>query len=265
MGFGSRGYNIIYAKNKMKIQDIPWITHTHTDCYDVCQIYNGQMPQFLWGDSFWDNHYYLIDKKRLENKEKYNLSGNFFHYDDEISYPRRLLNILVNIDSEYIVFDHEDMMLYEKANLNMINDALNSMYINNIDSVRFIKNINAKYNKLDDISSMEIIDPKSDWIFSIQPSIWKKDKLISILKKNLNVNIWDLEYKSQRVVRKLNIQIGVLAGNCKQRGMYHCDSEYYPYIATALFKGKWTISEYEKELSILFDKYNIDPLIRGGI
>ena len=112
---------------------------------------------------------------------------------------------------------------------------------------------------------MEIIDPKSDWIFSIQPSIWKKDKLISILKKNLNVNIWDLEYKSQRVVRKLNIQIGVLAGNCKQRGMYHCDSEYYPYIATALFKGKWTISEYEKELSILFDKYNIDPLIRENM
>ena len=84
MGFGSRGYNIIYAKNKMRIQDIPWITHTHTDCYDVCQIYNGQMPQFLWGDSFWDNHYYLIDKKRLENKEKYISNGEFNDIGDAL-------------------------------------------------------------------------------------------------------------------------------------------------------------------------------------
>ena len=136
---------------------------------------------------------------------------------------------------------------------------------NDIASIRFIKNINAKYQLFNNSKSIEIIDPKSDWIFSIQPSIWKKEVLISILKKNLNVDIWTLEYRSQKVVKKLKIKIGVLAGNCKQRGSYHCDSEYYPYIATALFKGKWVISEYEKELNTLFEKYHIDPLIRGGV
>ena len=30
----------------MKIQNIPWITHTHTDYYDVCRIYEGEMPYF---------------------------------------------------------------------------------------------------------------------------------------------------------------------------------------------------------------------------
>ena len=59
------------------------------------------------------------------------------------------------MDSKYIVLT-EDMILYEKANINMINDAFKSIYKNNIDSVRFIKNINAKYNKLDDKSSIEI-------------------------------------------------------------------------------------------------------------
>ena len=55
------------------------------------------------------------------------------------------------------------------------------------------------------------------------------------------------------------------SGDGKKRGKFHCDSEYYPFIATALFKGKWTISEYPEELKNLFAKYKIDPLIRGGI
>ena len=62
-----------------------------------------------------------------------------------------------------------------------------------------------------------------------------------------------------KVVRNLILRLEYSRANVNKR-MYHCDSEYYPYIATALFKGKWTISEYEK-MSILFDKYNIDPLI----
>ena len=74
-----------------------------------------------------------------------------------------------------------------------------------------------------------------------------------------------MEYRSQKVIRKLGIRIGVLSGECKKRGMLHADSEFYPYIATALFKGKWTISEYEKELKFLLNKYQIDPLIRGAI
>ena len=93
----------------------------------------------------------------------------------------------------------------------------------------------------------------------------ERNTLINLLKKNLNVNCWQLEYKSQKVVKKLGIKIGVLAGDCNKRGKFHCDSEYYPYIATAIFKGKWTISEYPKELEVLFKKYSIDPLIRGGV
>ena len=44
----------------MKIQELDWVTHTHTDCYDVCNIYDGEMPSNLWGKDFWENHYYLI-------------------------------------------------------------------------------------------------------------------------------------------------------------------------------------------------------------
>ena len=231
----------------MQIQDLKWITHTHTDCYDVCKIYDGEMPSKLWGDQFWENHYYLINSEYKSKKEELKLSGNFFYYEDYLFYPLRLLNILSNINSEIVILDHEDMILYDKANLDEINKALILIEKKNLDSIRFIKNINAKYNKIEN-SQVEIIDKKSEWIFSIQPSIWRRNSLISVLKRNLNVNIWQLEYKSQKVVRKLGLNIGVLGGDGKKRGKFHCDSEYYPFIATALFKGKWTISEYPEEL-----------------
>ena len=35
-------------------------------------------------------------------------------------------------------------------------------------------------------------------------------------KRNLNANIWELEYKSQKVVRELGIKIGVLSGKSKK-------------------------------------------------
>jgi len=48
-----------------------------------------------------------------------------------------------------------------------------------------------------------------------------------------------------------------------KRGIYHWDSGIYPYIATAVVKGKWDYECYSKELSKLMDKYKIDPNIRG--
>ena len=49
----------------------------------------------------------------------------------------------------------------------------------------------------------------------------------------------------------------------KKRGLYHYDSTIFPYIATAINKGKWNMSEYSKELDFLFKEYNVNPFERG--
>ena len=43
----------------------------------------------------------------------------------------------------------------------------------------------------------------------------------------------------------------------------HHNSWIYPYIATAVVKGKWNVAEYQKELDVLFNEYNINPFERG--
>ena len=57
----------------------------------------------------------------------------------------------------------------------------------------------------------------------------------------------------------------VKLGNEVKRGLYHCDSIVFPYIATAINKGRWNTSEYRKELTLMFSKYDINPTIRGEV
>jgi hypothetical protein len=47
--------------------------------------------------------------------------------------------------------------------------------------------------------------------------------------------------------------------------MYHWDSDVYPYVATAVVKGKWSYSEYVDELTELLGEYEIDPDVRGKV
>ena len=50
-----------------------------------------------------------------------------------------------------------------------------------------------------------------------------------------------------------------------KRGVYHCDSIIFPYISTAIVKGKWNESEYKNELNSVFTEFNINKTIRGVI
>ena len=38
----------------------------------------------------------------------------------------------------------------------------------------------------------------------------------------------------------------------------HFDSFVWPYIATAIVKGKWNITQYSKELDLILNESNID-------
>jgi len=45
--------------------------------------------------------------------------------------------------------------------------------------------------------------------------------------------------------------------------MYHWDSGIYPYFATAIVKGKWSIEEYGDLLNNILEENKIEKSIRG--
>ena len=73
------------------------------------------------------------------------------------------------------------------------------------------------------------------------------------------MSIWDFELAIAVDTKSYMVRVG----GERKRGMYHCDSIVFPYIATAINKGKWNYNEYQKELDILFLEYNMNPFERG--
>ena len=47
--------------------------------------------------------------------------------------------------------------------------------------------------------------------------------------------------------------------------MFHYDSNAYPYVATAIVKGKWNMSGYPNELNRILKENNIDKNVRGEV
>ena len=97
-------------------------------------------------------------------------------------------------------------------------------------------------------------------LFSIQPTIIKIKTLKHIYKTVPGKNIWEFEANTSKKYLKDLISLCSFDPDVdKKRGKFHYDSSVYPYICTAVIKGKWNFKEYKKELyEIFYDKnFNI--------
>lgn len=238
---------------------IAHVTHTHTDCADVWKLYFGQT------NKYWDSG---MQKFLLVNKTNLNIPSTYikFEYDNHQLYSDRLISFLESLNEyEYIFFDHEDMFLYDKPDYEEINSYLDLLFKKKYDYIRLIKSTNCKFKNIENYKTLFEISLNSKWIFSIQPSFWNRLKLLEVISKNKNCNGWELEIKSQKILKKLKIKSAFSHRQGNKRGLHHFDNDIYPYIATAIIKGRWNTKEYNIELQELFNNYKINPIFRGNI
>jgi hypothetical protein len=237
------------------------VTYTHTDYSDVWCAYFGEMEKF---SNFKLDHYICINSNKKHYSSFFPSSTKTLLYNDKFKYAARLKNCLDQIKNyKYILFDHEDMFLYAKPNLKKILKYYKLIKNGKYDSIRLAKDsistaLVSKYDK-----TLYEISDNSNWFFSIQPSIWHLAKFKKILEINQDFNIWELESKCQEIVKKMNLKIAYSYDNSKKRGTAHYDNKIYPYIATAIVKGKWNTPEYSSELEKIFNKYLINSQLRG--
>jgi len=90
----------------------------------------------------------------------------------------------------------------------------------------------------------------------------KKDILIQMYNNANPVKLTDTEVNTVQYLRDISTNGLFYLKKGKPVGG-HFNSPTYPYIFTGVVKGKWNYTEYEKELSQVFDEYNIMPFERG--
>jgi len=224
----------------------PLVVYTHTDMKDVWPMFFGQLKKYI-GDT---KVYVAVNEDDAQLSDMIRII-----YDDSKQYTDRWKEILPQIEESVFMFLHEDMILFDEPKFDYIDRYFKLVDGGKVESIKMIY-----------VPDNDIVSDVDDTLISnqysklsIQPTIIRKDYFKSILDKVGSLNIWDFELAIAVDTKSYMVRVG---GELK-RGMYHCDSIVFPYIATAINKGKWNYNEYQKELDVLFLEYGMNPFERG--
>ena len=225
------------------------LLYTHSDYSWVWKYWHQQTDKFLQD----------FDKICLLNSNSsFRDDYHVIKYNDELTYKNRILSCLNDIDdNEIVLFCHEDMFLYNKPNFEIIDEYINLVKNDNCELVKLIR----AFENLDKSNLHKKLFKNPDkQLFSIQPTIIKIKTLKHIYKTVPGENIWEFEANTSKKYLKDLISLCSFDPDVdKKRGKFHYDSSVYPYICTAVIKGKWNFKEYKKELFEIFynKKFNI--------
>ena len=225
---------------------VPLIVYTHTDMKDVWPMFFGQLKKYI-GDT---KVYVAVNEDDTQISDYTQI-----RYDDSKQYTDRWKEILQQVEEETLIFMHEDMILFDKIDFQSLEKYIG--YVNDglANSIKLILAGDAV-----SVSNIDTTLVHNEFArFSIQPTIFKKNLLSSLVELYPNKNIWEFEQSIQINSTDFMVKLG----SEKKRGIYHYDSLVFPYICTAINKGKWNMNEYSKELDELFSEYGVMPFDRG--
>lgn len=222
-----------------------------------------------WGPMFGqtNKHYDDSCKKYLfVNKGEYKVPScwTIIQYDDNLPYQQRVASCLEQLESEdKIIFHHEDMFLLNKPDYKKLLEVERMV---EQEEAHFIKLCKATYRPHEFYleRASDVFHCPRDLAFAIQPTMCKVKNLLTIYQQTPGSNIWEFEANSNITCARNNMVCCFVNQEGEQRiGMYHWESFTYPYVATAIVKGKWNTEDYASQLRVIFNEYSIDPTVRG--
>lgn len=226
---------------------------------DAWPIYFGQLNKFFPREIkkyLFTDH---VDKEYTDNMD-------VVTYDNNDSYRNQFLNCLKQVNEEYIIYNSEDYVLYDRVNVEEIEMVIS--VLNNdqsYDFVKFIRGPEFTYPYSISYPFLNSIDRADNNFFAQQASLWRTKSLIKVFEaSNYSNGRMQQEPGGSAICRKLGIGgLQYFTGKEYKRGKYHYDSLIYPCIATAIVKGRWNTLEYKEYLEPMFAEYGIDKSIRG--
>ncbi len=225
---------------------LPIVVYTHTDMKDIWPMFFGQLKKYVSNTKIY---------VAVNEDDSYLSDYTIVKYDDSKVYTERWKQILPQISEEVILFLHEDMILFDSIKPDYIKKYFEYVKNGEVNSIKLI--LAGEYFSESSIDSTLVFNEYSK--FSIQPTIVTKEFFTNVLNSVDELNIWEFEQAIAGTGRDYMVRIG----GEKKRGIYHYDSLVFPYIATAINKGKWNLNEYMEELNPMFEEYNINPFERG--
>jgi len=189
-----------------------------------------------------------------------------YNYFD--SFRDQYLGCLRQVPEKYVITMNDDYILYKPVDIDKIKEYINILETTDYSFVRFTS---AADNHIEPFQKglykIPFYNPN---LYSQTASLWKTRTLEKIHVNGPALHIGTRGEKDghfEEHACKVCMNMGIEGLSCwngePKRGMSHYDNDVFPYIASALVKGKWNLSEYSNELQPLIKKYNIDTSVRG--
>lgn len=152
----------------------------------------------------WDPFFKLLEKNWIEMKFDVYLVTNFEEYNNykklkiiktgkEISWKNRTIKALETVETDYVLLLLEDYFIKEKIHL----DDLENIFKNIIkNKYKYTRLVNNPFNILDIFKSKKklySINKNEEYGVNLQPSVWNREYLLSILKLMEGTTAWEFE------------------------------------------------------------------------
>jgi len=240
------------------LSNLTLFTNTHSSCRDVWPMYLGQL------EKHWPGHPpHVIANDTLDLFDR---SEGYAKYNPADPFSQQYLQGLSAVDTEFVLTMQEDFVLYEDVDVSVLDEIvqwLAGAQNRKIKGEAFIRLIFSGMGRRPQINPIRLqCESTRDaaYPYSMQATIWRTDALRELYKTIDASTPWDAE---QQGCQHISHHGAALYDGGKQRGRDHWDSLCFPYISTALVRGKWNLQEYAKELTPLLSEYGIDPELRG--
>lgn len=185
----------------------------------------------------------------------------FFKYSNNESYCKVWVDALKKFDSEYFIYLQEDFFLYDDVNEEILEQYKNQLADSEYSFVRLLKS--GKLGLKEVFNNLYEIESTNQNIFSMQATIWKTEDYIKLMEIVGSKGWLETDADYRRIMGELDMKgLYHFDGEAKI-GTNHHDSNVYPYIATAVVKGKWNMSEYPVQLFKILNQHEIDINKRG--
>ena len=242
------------------MKDLCLVINTFSKYADVWPIFFDSLEEHLPALK----RYVFVDEGEPDSKSV------TVYYDETKLFRTQFLDCIKEVSEEYCIFISEDYILYDAPRMDLIEKYKKVLDEDKeLSFVRFAKGIEFYESNYRDHNDLYVLSNLFPYFYSQTAALWRTRDLEKIFLHSGEAHIANKDYENSfewratEVCQRLNIQ-GLFCYNGEdKRGIYHYDSAVFPYVATALVKGKWNLSEYEKELGPLLEKYDIDLSTRG--
>ncbi len=262
------------------IENLTIFLNTHSRCSDCWPAFFGQLKKH-WPDHppvvaavDYDVYNPLIitadvtDEHRRQSAELIELTSRrklafgdsrarVHVYDRDAAFGQQYLQGLSHVTTDYVLPVLEDYILMGDVDTAAMEEAVKLAG----EEGKPVQLTNCVGRPIDDTTSGRF----SGFIarFTMQPTIWPTSELLSRCVRFRSMpNPWEWELGYPGMPNTHSVYAPIEHG--PKRGRVHHDSLIFPFIATALDKGKWSTTVYP-ELRPLLEQYGIDPSVRGEI